>query len=468
MTAGARFAWRPGARDPRTELASPKKGDVPRGRGSRLPAGAAWPSRLDAARGAQPSRVVYLSVRCRTGAITRCCAVATATAARRGGPGGSVPGGWLIEVVGDGKPAAGVESPVWIYATRPHPVLERLGRPASTSGRRRLARSCAAPRRRWRSSRRGSRVRGRGRAEGRRAGPVRRINAAVAGAARAGRGGAAQALGFSMMLAGVIVWLVARGPVLLGYDEAFIGLDTAQLNAANARLVPFMEHDRDARRRDDRARRAYAGLAMDGLTALGVGRGGLSAAIGFVSFLLFVGYGYFDPLHFGLTAGLLPTFFLTVKDRASRALPPPDLQQRRRLEARADGPVAAGERGAGGHRRRAGSSPRSASAAVRPVRPGLPAGVEGRDRGDRPAADQLDRARPRGLRRGRARGRRRGPGDRRRKRHPPRHARRLWWTLAAAVLASAATTIVHLEVGCLTFAVSRACSARGRASTRAR
>ncbi len=73
----------------------------------------------------------------------------------------------------------------------------------------------------------------------------------------------------------------------------------------------------------------YAGLAMDGLTRWEWAAVVSSAAIGFVSFLLFVGYGYFDPLHFGLTAGLLPTFFLTLKDRPPRALPPPDLHNDR-------------------------------------------------------------------------------------------------------------------------------------------
>ena len=47
-----------------------------------------------------------------------------------------------------------------------------------------------------------------------------------------------------MMLAGVVMWLVAQGPVMLGYDEGFVGLTREQLEVANDRMLPFMEHDR--------------------------------------------------------------------------------------------------------------------------------------------------------------------------------------------------------------------------------
>lgn len=240
-------------------------------------------------------------------------------------------GGKVIEVVGDAKPPAGVESPVWIHATRAHPVLERLGAAGVHIGPRAPGPVVRSPAEALEQLKTSDRVYVDAAAL-QEAGPglVRRINAAVAGPPAKAGGGAAQALGWSMMLAGVIVWLVARGPVLLGYDEAFVGLSKAQLTAANDRLVPFMEHDRATLAGVMIALGAlYAGLALDGLTRWEWAAVVSSAAIGFVSFLLFVGYGYFDPLHFGLTAGLAPTWFLTLKDRPPRALPPPDLHNDR-------------------------------------------------------------------------------------------------------------------------------------------
>ena len=157
-----------------------------------------------------------------------------------------------------------------------------------------------------------------------------------------------------MMLAGVIVWLVARGPVLLGYDEAFVGLTKAQLDAANDRLLPFMEHDRATLAGVMIALGAlYTGLAQDGLTRWEWAAVVSSAAIGFVSFLLFLGYGYFDPLHFGLTAGLLPTFFLTLHDRPPRALPPPDLHNDAAWRRAQTGQLLLVAAAFGRHRRRA-------------------------------------------------------------------------------------------------------------------
>ena len=72
----------------------------------------------------------------------------------------------------------------------------------------------------------------------------RRINLALGAPARPASGAAARLLGAGMLLAGVIIWLVAQGPVVLSYDEAFVGLTREQLDAANDRLLPFMAHDR--------------------------------------------------------------------------------------------------------------------------------------------------------------------------------------------------------------------------------
>ena len=47
-----------------------------------------------------------------------------------------------------------------------------------------------------------------------------------------------------MMLAGVIVWLVAQGPVMLGYDEAFVGLTKEQLQPPTPACCRSWQHDR--------------------------------------------------------------------------------------------------------------------------------------------------------------------------------------------------------------------------------
>ncbi len=187
-------------------------------------------------------------------------------------------GGRLIEAVGDAKPPAGVT----VAGVDPHHAA---------------AQSARAPRRRRRARRAGRSRPGRqqpragaGAARRRRGARVRRRRGAAGGRPRPrcaastprsavrrprASGGAAQALGFSMMLAGVIVWLVARGPVLLGYDEAFVGLTKAELTAANDRLLPFMEHDRATLAGVMIALGAlYAGLAHGRAHALGVGRRG--------------------------------------------------------------------------------------------------------------------------------------------------------------------------------------------------
>jgi hypothetical protein len=124
----------------------------------------------------------------------------------------------------------------------------------------------------------------------------------------------------------LVVWLVAQGPVVLPYDEAFAGLSRADLAAVDAQLLPFMRHDRVTLAGAMIAIGAlYYGLAVGALragarwawAALSV-----SAAIGFASFLLFLGFGYFDPLHALLAALLLPCFVTTLRHPPPRAAAP--------------------------------------------------------------------------------------------------------------------------------------------------
>jgi hypothetical protein len=127
-------------------------------------------------------------------------------------------------------------------------------------------------------------------------------------------------LGIGMMIGGMAAWLVAVTSVVLPYDEAFVGMARDQLDAANPRLLAFMAHDRVS----------LAGTMI----SIGVLYGQLawhalrqnqhwayqtiafSAAVGFLSFFLPLGHGYFDPLHSLVVLLLLPLFLLGLRGRA--------------------------------------------------------------------------------------------------------------------------------------------------------
>jgi hypothetical protein len=121
-------------------------------------------------------------------------------------------------------------------------------------------------------------------------------------------------LGVGMMLGGVLAWLIAATRVVLPYDEAFVGMSRAALVAANARLLSFMAHDRVTLA----GTMLSIGVLYTGLTWGGLRRGHhwawaavfTSAAFGFASFLLYLGFGYFDPLHALVSALLLPLFLV--------------------------------------------------------------------------------------------------------------------------------------------------------------
>lgn len=121
-------------------------------------------------------------------------------------------------------------------------------------------------------------------------------------------------LGVGMMIGGLLVWVVAETRVLLPYDEAFVQLTQVQLAAVNANLLAFMRHDRVTLAGTMLSIGIlYSMLAWHGLrwhchwawrTLL------WSGAVGFASFFLFLGFGYFDPLHALVSLLLLPLFVL--------------------------------------------------------------------------------------------------------------------------------------------------------------
>jgi dihydroorotate dehydrogenase len=125
------------------------------------------------------------------------------------------------------------------------------------------------------------------------------------------------ALGLSMVLGGVLAWLIAATRVVLPYDEAYLGLGRDALQAVNPRLLAFMAHDRVTLA----GTMLSIGALYTGLAGWGVRRGAhwawlaivCSAFVGFASFFLFLGFGYFDPLHAAVSVVLLAMFAFALR-----------------------------------------------------------------------------------------------------------------------------------------------------------
>jgi hypothetical protein len=118
----------------------------------------------------------------------------------------------------------------------------------------------------------------------------------------------AMLVGLGMLATGLFAAAITIGPVLLGYDRAFLGTGTDGLRAINNRLVPFLQHDRITM-----AGCCFAIGINDVGLAIGMRRGWpwakrafiAAGVVGFPTFLLALGYGFFDPLHFGSAVILL-------------------------------------------------------------------------------------------------------------------------------------------------------------------
>ncbi len=129
-------------------------------------------------------------------------------------------------------------------------------------------------------------------------------------------------LGIGMMLGGLLSWIVAATTVLLPYDLSFIGLSLEDLHHINHNLLHFMSHDRIT----------LAGTMLTiGIVYFQLARHGLreglhwtrtallvSGVVGFASFFLYLGYGYFDPLHAIAAVLLLPLFVLAMRRNPDR------------------------------------------------------------------------------------------------------------------------------------------------------
>lgn len=123
-------------------------------------------------------------------------------------------------------------------------------------------------------------------------------------------------LGVSMVIGGLLALAIASTKVVLPYDETFCGMDRAQLNTLNPRLLAFMSHDRVSLAGTMlSAGILYAGLAWHGIR-LGHHWAKVATTVsslsGFFSFFLFLGFGYFDPFHAFVTAILFQFLLLLI------------------------------------------------------------------------------------------------------------------------------------------------------------
>ncbi|OXM85090.1 hypothetical protein [Paenibacillus rigui] len=124
-------------------------------------------------------------------------------------------------------------------------------------------------------------------------------------------------LGIGMMIGGLLAWIIAATTVVLPYDIQYLGMGPSSIAQANALVLGFMSHDRVT----------LAGTMISiGILYFQLGRYGMrkgqhwaktalltSGLVGFSSFFLYLGYGYFDPLHAAAAAVLLPMFILSMR-----------------------------------------------------------------------------------------------------------------------------------------------------------
>ncbi len=115
-------------------------------------------------------------------------------------------------------------------------------------------------------------------------------------------------LGIALLIGGGIAMCVGLTRVVLPYDEEFLGMLREELCGLNLKLLDFMQHDRITLA----GTMLSLGVLYVVCGACGERRGRhwvrvaalTSATIGFFSFFLFLGYGYFDPFHAFITAVL--------------------------------------------------------------------------------------------------------------------------------------------------------------------
>jgi len=130
---------------------------------------------------------------------------------------------------------------------------------------------------------------------------------------------------FATLMAAMMAMIVATTRVVLPYDEAMTGMSRAQLASLNPRLLSFMRHDRVSLA----GTMLSVGIFYAFLAWFGIRHGShwahvtviVSAAVGFLTFFLFLGFGYFDPFHAFVTAILTQFTLLLMTMQPSPAQP---------------------------------------------------------------------------------------------------------------------------------------------------
>lgn len=127
----------------------------------------------------------------------------------------------------------------------------------------------------------------------------------------------------AMLFGGGLALAIATTRVVLPYDEAFVGMSRDELCGVNDRLFLFLTHDRVT----------LAGTMLaDGILYFGLAYWGIrcgwhwaratfltSSIVGFFSFFLFLGFGYFDPFHAFVTAIVFQFVMLAVHSTSSNS-----------------------------------------------------------------------------------------------------------------------------------------------------
>jgi len=133
-------------------------------------------------------------------------------------------------------------------------------------------------------------------------------------------------LGLAMLIGSLLALAIASTRVILPYDEVLCGLTRDQLSALNPRLLPFLAHDRISLA----GTMIAIGVLYAGMSLWGIRRGihwarialFWSAGLGFASFFLFLGFGYFDPFHGFVTAILFQLYLQSMLGGQSPLRPP--------------------------------------------------------------------------------------------------------------------------------------------------
>lgn len=142
-------------------------------------------------------------------------------------------------------------------------------------------------------------------------------------------------LSLALLGGGLLALVIASTRVVLPYDETLVGMTIDELCGVNENLLPFLTHDRVT---------LSGTMLADGILYFGLALWGIragfhwarmtvlaSSMVGFFSFFLFLGFGYFDPFHAFVTAVVFQFVLFTMyaECRATPDIPCPDLHNDR-------------------------------------------------------------------------------------------------------------------------------------------